>query len=218
MKIRIWLTLALLAAFYVLGLALFNRMPDPMATHWNAQGAVDGYISRFWGIFLFPFIVTGVSLLLLAVPRIDPLKANIAKFRVTYDWFVIVFLLYMLYVYLVTLLWNLNVIFNFVQVLVPAMAVLFFFVGVLLGRAKRNYMVGIRTPWTLASDEVWDRTHRLGARLFMGAALLMLVGIIWPDLAIWFIMAPLLSAALVTVLYSYVIYQRIKPGPPLGGS
>jgi len=142
LKISRWLMLVLLAAFYILALSLYDRMPDPMVSHWNAQGAADGYISRFWGMFLLPFIVTGLMLLLTAVPLIDPLKANIARFRSTYDWFMVVFLGYMLYVYVMTLMWNLGYRFDFIVVMIPAMAAFFFFIGVLIGRARRNYFIG----------------------------------------------------------------------------
>lgn len=80
--------IGLVAVFYILALSLYSRMPDPMVSHWNAAGEADGYMSRFWGMFLLPFMVTGLALLLFFIPRIDPLKANIARFRSTYDWFI----------------------------------------------------------------------------------------------------------------------------------
>ena len=207
-----WLAVILLAAFYVLAVALYNRMPDPMASHWNAEGTVDGYTSRFWGMFLMPFIVTGLALLFVVIPRIDPLKANIARFRDTYEWFVAAFLGYMLYIYVMTLAWNLGYSFDFSRMMVPAMAGLFFFIGVLIGRARRNYFIGIRTPWTLANDEVWDRTHKLGGVLFKAAALISLLGIFFPDLAIWFIIAPVVAVSVVTTAASYIIYRRVMAG------
>jgi uncharacterized membrane protein len=209
LKISRIITLALVVVFYILALVLYNRLPDPMVSHWNAQGVADGYMSRFWGVFLLPFIVTGIAALLLFIPRIDPLKANIAKFRGVYDWFIAVFTGYMLYIYVLTLLWNLNANLELMQFLVPGMAALFFFAGVLMEKARRNYFIGIRTPWTLSNDEVWDRTHKLGGRLFKIGALITLLGIFWPDLAIWFIMVPVLLAALVSIGASYFYYQQV---------
>jgi uncharacterized membrane protein len=212
MKLSRWFVVILLAAFYILAFTLYSRMPDPMASHWNAEGTVDGYMSRFWGVFLMPFIVTGLSLLFFVIPRIDPLKSNIARFRATYDWFIVVFIVYMLYVYVGTMIWNLGYRFDFTQLLLPAMAVLFFFIGVLLEKAKRNYFIGIRTPWTLANDEVWDRTHKLGGMLFKVAAVVSLVGIFFPDLAMWFIMVPIISVSAVTIVASYIYYRRVMAG------
>ncbi len=204
--------LVLVAAFYALALAFYAAMPEPMASHWNAQGVVDGYTSRFWGMFLLPFIVTGISLLLVFIPRIDPLKANIARFRAVYDWFVVFFAAYMLFIYALTLLWNLGARFDFLQVMVPSMAALLFFAGVLTERARRNYFIGIRTPWTLSNEEVWDRTHKIGGRLFKAAALVSLLGVFWPGLAIWFILVPILLVTVIAIVLSYVIYQRVTAG------
>jgi uncharacterized membrane protein len=199
----------LLVAFYAIALALFSRMPEPMATHWNAQGDVNGYISRFWGMFLMPFVTTGLALFFLAIPLIDPLKSNIAKFRGYFDWFITGFTGYMLFLYILTLLWNLDFRFNMFQVMLPVIAVFFFFVGVLIGKAKRNYFIGIRTPWTLNNDEVWDRTHRFGGQAFKIAAVICLLGIFWPKIAIWFLLVPVFVVTVVTVIYSYVIYQKV---------
>jgi uncharacterized membrane protein len=204
--------LLLVLAFYVLAGIFYPQMPETMASHWNAAGEADGYTGRFWGMFLFPFIVTGVSLLLLAVPSIDPLKANIRKFIGVYGWFVMLFLAFFLYLYVLTILWNLDYRFNMTQLMMPAAGLLFVFMGILIMRAKRNYMVGIRTPWTLANDEVWDRTHRLGGRLFIAAGLLTLLSAFWPALTVWVLMGSILAAALVSVVYSYWVFQQLSKG------
>ena len=209
MKASTWITLGLLIVFYVLAFTFYPDMPAQMASHWNAQGAVDGYTSRFLGLFLLPLVATGLAALFLAIPRIDPLKANIARFRKYYDWFVVLFLLFFQYLYLLTLLWNKNVSFDLMQALLPAMGVLFFYIGVMVQNAKRNYLVGIRTPWTLANDEVWNRTHQLGGKLFMATGALAVLGAIWPKFGIYFILIPVLLVTLVTVVYSYVIYQKL---------
>ena len=209
MKASAWVTLAILVAFYIIALSFYPFMPEQMASHWNTQGAVDGYTSKFLGLFLFPFIATGLTGLFLAIPLIDPLKANIAKFRKYYDWFVALFLLFFQYLYILTILWNKNVSFDMMRALLPAMGVLFFYIGIMIQNAKRNYMVGIRTPWTLANDEVWNRTHLLGGRLFMAAGIIAAIGAIWPRYGLIFILAPVLLVTLVSVIYSYVIYRKV---------
>jgi uncharacterized membrane protein len=212
MKISSWITVAILAAFYIIAFIFFPQMPEQMASHWNAQGVVDGYTSKFLGLSLFPFIATGLTLLFVAIPLIDPLKANIARFRKYYDWFVVLFLLFFQYLYILTILWNRNVSFDLIRALLPSAGILFFYIGIMVQNAKRNYMVGIRTPWTLANEEVWDRTHLLGGKLFMDAGIIAAIGAIWPKYGLIFILVPLLLVTLVTVIYSYVIYQKVvKP-------
>jgi uncharacterized membrane protein len=207
-KTGMWLTLILLSIFYIVAFIFYPQMPGQMASHWNAQGVVDGYTSKFLGVFLFPFIATGLALLFIAIPAIDPLKSNIQKFRKYYDWFVVLFLLFLQYIYVLTLLWNKNASFDMIQAFLPAMGILFFYIGIMVQNAKRNYMVGIRTPWTLANEEVWDKTHRLGGKLFMGAGVLAALGAIWPKYALVFILVPVLAVTLVTMIYSYANYRN----------
>jgi uncharacterized membrane protein len=201
--------IALLALTFLIGIIVYPRMPDPMASHWDANGQVNGYISTFWGVFLLPLMTLGLFLLFLAIPNIDPLKANIAQFRGIYNLFIVLFLGYMLYIYALTLAWNLGYNnFDMTEAILPAVSLLFIFLGVLMGRAKRNFFIGIRTPWTLSSDTVWAKTHQLGSKLFVGAGILTLLAIPLGKNGFWLLIAVILIAALVPIVYSYVLWKR----------
>jgi uncharacterized membrane protein len=79
----------------------------------------------------------------------------------------------------------------------------------MLRKAKRNYFIGIRTPWTLNSDYVWDETHRLGSILFMASGVLAVIGgFLGGMLAFWFLFVPLIGSTLFLLVYSYVLYRR----------
>jgi len=194
----------------IVGIALWNRLPDLMASHWGANDEVNGYISKFWGVFLLPLITLGMFLLFLVVPSVDPLKANIAQFREVFNLFIMLIVAFMVFLYFLTLRWNLgHTDFGMSKAMLPAMGILFFFIGYMLRKAKRNFFIGIRTPWTLSSDRVWDETHRLGSILFMVSGVLAFIGSFFGGpLAFWFLFVPLMGSALVTVIYSYVLYQR----------
>src|SRR5215216_231689 len=171
------IVLVLILAAMIAGLSLWNRLPDQMATHWNVNDQVDGYMSKFWGVFLMPLITLGMFLLFLVIPNIDPLKANIAQFRDAFNLFIVLLVGFTVYIYTLTLLWNLGYKnFGLGKAMMPALGVLFIFVGYMLRKAKRNFFIGIRTPWTLSSDRVWDETHRLGSVLFMVAGVLAFIG------------------------------------------
>jgi uncharacterized membrane protein len=213
MKRNFWplAMIAIVLAGFIIGAALFGQMPDPMASHWNAAGEADGTISRFWGVFLIPVISLGVLLLFLAIPRIDPLRANIDKFKGYYYGFATVFMIYFLYIYILTMLWNLDMRFDMTKALMPAMGILFIFVGAMIRKAKRNYMVGIRTPWTLASDEVWERTHKLGGWLFIGAGVVIgILAIFLTTATFWVLIGLILGVTVFTMIYSYVIYKKLE--------
>lgn len=200
----------IVVVFFIAALVFYPQMPEQMASHWNAAGDVDGYMSRFWGIMLLPLVAVGLAALFALIPRIDPFRVNIEKFKGYYYGFVTAILVFMLYVYVLTLLWSLGLRFDMGQVLMPAMGILFFAAGVLMGKAKRNFFIGIRTPWTLSSDEVWERTHRLGAALFKVAGLLVVGGVFFPDYMMWIIMGTILPAAFIPIVYSYFVWRQVS--------
>ncbi len=204
------LVLILILISILSGLALWERLPLQMASHWNAADEVDGYTSRFWGVFLMPLISLGMLALFWVIPRIDPLRENIARFRGVFNSFIVIVIALMLYMHFLTLLYNLGVTFRMSRLLLPAMAVLFFFTGELVRHAKRNWFIGIRTPWTLSDDRVWAETHRLGSLLFKGAAVWMVIGVLLGIRSSWALLLPLLIAAFVPIVYSYLLFERFR--------
>ena len=191
------------------GILLWDQLPASMASHWDINDQVNGYMSKFWGVFLMPIITLGMLLLFLVIPAIDPLKANIEQFRKYFNTFIALIIAFMVYVHSLTLIWNLGYTgFRMSTALLPAMGLLFVFMGSIISKARRNFFIGIRTPWTLSSDKVWDETHRVGGKLFMAAGALAFIGGFFPDQAIWFIMLPVMGASLFSVVYSYILFRR----------
>lgn len=199
-------------AIFLLSLAmaiyLYPMMPDQIASHWNAQGQVNGYMDKFWGLFMFPIMLLLLFFAFYLIPRIDPLKANIAKFRGYFDTFVVIILLFLLYLYLLTILWNLGTTFDMIWALVPAFVALFYYSGILIENAKRNWFIGIRTPWTIMNENVWNRTHKLGGRAFKLSALVAVIGLFFENYAIWFVVVPVIFSAIYLTVYSYFDYQK----------
>ena len=189
---------------------LYPLLPARIASHWDINGQVNGYMSRFWGAFFVPVLTLGLYILFLFIPRIDPKKENIEKFRKNFDQFSSFFLLYMFYIYALTIFWAFGYRFDMVRLMVPAFSLLFFAIAVLVKNAEPNWSIGIRTPWTLSNEIVWHKTHILGSKLFMIAAVLTLVGIFFPAQAIWFIIVPIISCSLVTVVYSYFEFRKLE--------
>jgi uncharacterized membrane protein len=93
--------------------------------------------------------------------------------------------------------------------MLPAMGLLFFIIGSMLRKAKRNWFIGIRTPWTLSSDSVWDKTHQIGGLLFMATGVLAVIGgFFGGQVAFWSLMIPVLGTTIFLIVYSYVLYQK----------
>ncbi|MFA5992934.1 MAG: DUF1648 domain-containing protein [Candidatus Pacearchaeota archaeon] len=192
---------------FAIGIYFYQFLPDKLASHWNAQGQVNGYSSKAFALFFMPIITLALFLLLVFIPKIDPLKQNIRKFSSYYYGFILLFVFYMFYIYILTLVSNLGFVINFTQFLSPAMGVLFFCVGILIEKSKRNWTIGIRTPWTLSSDFVWKKTHNLGGKLFKISGVICFVGIVLPKYAFFLIIIPVIISAIVSFVYSYFVYR-----------
>ncbi len=209
MKKAYAIIIATITISFAIGIYFYPQLPDKLASHWNAEGLVDGYMTKFWALFLMPMIALAGFLLFIALPKLDPLKENIEKFRKQYDTFIVMFTLFLLYLYILTLLFNLGFYFNMVQMMAPGFGALFYYIGILMESAKRNWFIGIRTPWTLSSDKVWKKTHKLGSKLFKGVGIISLGGVILPDYAIYFLIIPVIAVAGCTAVYSYLEYKKI---------
>lgn len=200
--------LGIIVVSSLIGMYFYPRMPGAIASHWNIRGEVDGYMSKFWGLFLMPLISLCLLLLFVLIPKIDPLKGNIEKFRNYYDGFIVLMIVFLFYVYLLTIFWNVGLRFNMIQLLAPAFGILFYYCGILIENAKRNWFIGIRTPWTLSSDKIWEKTHKIGGRLFKITGVVGLLGVLFHDYAMLFILMPVILITAYTVLYSYFEYQK----------
>ncbi len=203
--------LLLIVFMFVMAFYLYPRMPQKMPVHWNFNGEIDGYGSRFTGLFLMPLIALGIFGIMTIVPYIAVYKKNIKAFYFYYFGFKMVFVLFMLVLYIIMLLPNFNIRFNMNYLLMPLIAGLIYFSGVLMKRSKRNFFIGIRTPWTLASDKVWNKTHKLGASGFKVIAVFMVLAIFLGKYALLASIAALLLFVVYLVYYSYSLYSKENP-------
>lgn len=210
MKKSYWIIITITLLSFGIGIYFYPQLPDTVASHWNFRGEVDSYMSKFWGLFLMPIISLSLFLLFLFIPKIDPLKANIEKFRKYFDAFIVLIVVFLFYIYLLSIFWNLGFRFDMGRAVVPSLGILFYYCGVLIENAKRNWFVGIRTPWTLSSDKVWHKTHKIGGKLFKIAGVIAFLGVILPKYALFFVLIPAILTAIYTVVYSYFEYQKEK--------
>ncbi|MCK4327088.1 MAG: SdpI family protein [Candidatus Diapherotrites archaeon] len=202
-----YITLALVAAMFVSAIVLLPGMPDKVPMHWNAEGQVDGYGDP-WTVFITPIAALFVYGMFFAIPKIAVRKKNVLDFYEKHGFgFRFVFIAFMAAIHAVILLSALGtrVEMNFVM---PFMlGGLFIYLGYIMPDVKRNYFIGFRTPWALADDRVWKKTHEFGGKAFMisGAAFL-LWGLVGGSMLAP--MAILLFLVLAVVAYSYKEYKK----------
>ena len=206
------LSVAVVLGTLAVSVALLPSLPAEMATHWNAAGEVDDTMGKTAGALFVPGTMLFVLAMLHVAPAIDPKRGNIEGFRGAYEWFVAGTMAFLAYVHGLTLLWNLGYEIPIAVGVVPAVAALFVAAGFLIERAGQNWTVGIRTPWTLSDEDVWRETHRRGGLAFKLAGVVALVGLAFPEQAVWFVVVPLLLAGAYAVGYSFVAYRRRNSG------
>lgn len=203
-------TIALILAgiFFLVGIYLYPQLPTSLASHWDTNGQVNGHLPKFWGLFLMPIIAIGLLLLFLLIPKIDPLAKNIEKFRKYYNNFIFIIIVFLLFIHFLSILWNLGYKFNFSTITLASIGFLFYYIGTILTHIKRNWFMGIRTPWTLSSDNVWDKTHKLGGTLFKIMGIIAVTGAFLPDKFIFIFFIPLIAIVLFLLFYSYNEYRK----------
>ncbi|MCB0077761.1 MAG: SdpI family protein [Anaerolineales bacterium] len=213
---REWPAFAALALMVIVTLIVYSRLPEPMPTHWNAAGEVDGYSSRLVGAWLIPLTSAALYLLLLVIPRIDPRRKNVERFSDVYALMRVGFVLFMAFVQGAIFYAVLTQNDAAVGWLMPVgVGMLFILIGNYMPRVRSNWFMGIRTPWTLSSDRVWRNTHRLGGRLFIVVGLLLMLTALMPaEWIVWVLMGSVLLLSAGMFAYSWWDYQRVEGAQP----
>lgn len=206
-----WPLWLLIVAGLVLGAAVYPQLPERVASHWNYRGEVDGYSSRCWGAFGIPLMTAGIYLGMLLLPLIDPRRQNYEKFAGAYRVIKAVLVIFMTGIHLIVVLNALGFQLPVDRIVMTGVSLLFLIIGNYMGQFRHNYFVGIKTPWTLASAEVWRKTHRLGGRLWVVAGVLGLVGaVLRGPVGGAVLVTALVLAAIVPIVYSYLEFRRIS--------
>lgn len=206
---RKWLPLIFVVAAVIMSALAYPRLPASMPVHWGLDGRADRYGSRLEGALLLPIVMLAIWGLMRGLPRIDPRRANYAKFADTYDLILTSALAVLALMHAAVigfaLGWPVSI-----GRLVPALIGLFFVVlGNALPRARPNWWFGIRTPWTLSSDRVWMRTHRVGGYLMLAAGLLWLVAAALPSPWTYGLaLAALIISSVGSLVYSYFAWKQ----------
>ncbi len=204
-----WLGFVVAAIAVVAAIWAYPQLPEQVATHWNLRGEPDGYSGRFVVGFVFPLAMFGLAALAQVLPKIDPKRANYPKFLETYWLLINGILIFMGVLYLAMVGDAIGLPVPIQRVMPITLGFLFIVVGNYLGRVQPNWFLGIRTPWTLSSDTVWRKTHRLGAWLFVIAGVLFMVSAFVPGLGAGVPLAVIIMGLVLTpVVYSLYLWIR----------
>ena len=201
----------IIALMFAVSLWAWGQVPAgaQVPIHWNASGQPDDYGSKFMGIFLLPLVSIGIVALFSLIRYIDPKRANIERSAAAFRATLYGMLCFMLALHVAAMLNIVGYTFNLGYVAAPAVGIMFIVMGNYMGKIRRNYMFGVRTPWTLASELSWNKTHRLAGKLFVGAGLLIVLAALWnPLFAIYTLMGAIFVTLALTFGYSYWVWKH----------
>jgi uncharacterized membrane protein len=209
-KERMLIALGIIVLSVLMSIYYYPQLPDKIATHWGISGEANGYSSKLFGLAILPVISILIVGLFLVLPILDPMKKNYASFRKYYDTTVIVLVGFFAYLQALSIFWNLGYAFSLNMMLSLAFGVLFFYLGILLGKAKQNWFVGIRTPWTMSNAKVWDKTHKLAGKLYKAVGILTVLAALIFEKGLFISIALVIAVSIAVVVYSYLEYRKIK--------
>jgi uncharacterized membrane protein len=196
----------LLGAITIYG---YLNLPDKIAIHFGTSGEPDAYTDKLTGLIFIPAIYSVLFLLFRYLPEIDPLGDNIEEFRESFEMGTSAILVFIAYIQILIVLWNLEASFSISQAVAPAVGFLFYIVGEMISEAEQNWFIGIRTPWTLSSEEVWRRTHARIAPMFKVSGLIALAALVFPEYLVYLVAGPAFFISVYSFAFSYLEYQKV---------
>jgi uncharacterized membrane protein len=209
---RKWIPLLIVVTAFVASAIVYRRLPETIPTHFDASGNPTGWSSRFFGAWMVPLFLVGMWGLFRVLPAIDPRGTNYAKFGGAFEGIIVSIMLFMLGMHVIVLRASLGYPVAMQRVIPIGLGALLVAIGNLLPRARPNWFIGIRTPWTLSSDRVWEKTHRFGGRMFVAGGLLILItALFWVQWAHAVLFAVMVLVASSVLIYSYLEWKREQP-------
>lgn len=199
----------LIVAAWVLAFYFYAHFPEQVVSHWNYYGQPDDYSGRATGAFAIPALLAGMYLLFLALPWLDPRSERYAEFGKIYNFIKSAIMLVLFGVYVAAGLYNLGYPVKIGSIVPWLVGGLLIVIGNYMGKIKRNWFMGVRTPWTLSSENVWNKTNRFGGFMMMLFGLSLVINPFLPKMAALVLL--ILGGLLVTVgtiVYSFVLYKQ----------
>jgi uncharacterized membrane protein len=188
---------------------LYQQLPDIVPVHWGLRGEANRYAPKPWGPFVGPIISAALFTIFLTLPHISPKGFRIGPFFRAYRIIQLSLQIFLFAILVAQLLSGIGLAVPIGRVAIVSAGALIVVLGNFMGKVRKNFFVGIRTPWTLSNDEVWSRTHRLGGWLMvLAGSVFAIAGLIGRGILIG--TAALSVAAVVPVIYSYIVSRQIE--------
>jgi uncharacterized membrane protein len=205
---RKWIPVLLVLAAVGASAAVYHTLPETIVIHWDLQGNPNGWSSRVVGAFAMPLVMVGVYAMMRFLPLVDPRRENYEKFQGTYEGLILTIMVFLLAIHIIVLRSAMGHPVAMQKVMPLSMGMLFIAIGNLLPRARSNFFVGIRTPWTLSSEKSWERTHRAGGYVFVLIGIMMAASVFMPIDMGWGVIGIISGIGVLgLIVYSYSVWK-----------
>ncbi len=210
MKKNILLVLVFYALALVATIALWPKLPETVPIHWNIRGEVDNHGPKSMLLILL-HLPLAITFLMALAPKLDPKKENYEKHDRPYSIIMLSIPLFLFFLYAIVLAKTGGLSINIQKIVPITIALLLIIIGNQMPRFRFNYFVGIKTPWTLANEEVWKQTHRVGGytMTITGVISVILFSLPW-TLSTAIGLGVLIIGPLLPIPLSYLMYRKIE--------
>jgi uncharacterized membrane protein len=201
--------IVLLLAAVAVTVAVYPNLPDRVPTHWDIHDQVNGYSPR-WALFLTgPGMMAILMLVFFALPWLSPKQFEVETFRDTASFIMLAIVSLVAYIHGIVLWAGLGHSLNVGRAVIGGVCLLFALMGNVMGKVRRNFFIGVRTPWALANDRVWNATHRFAAKTMMAGGVVGFLLILLGSFE-WLAFGLAMTGVIIPVFYSLIYYKQLE--------
>lgn len=191
----------------LIGILLWNKLPDSMATHFNFDNAADGYREKWFAVIIEPFILLALHLIMAMIIAADPRKKNISS--KVYGITIWIIPASSLALAVVIYPYNLGIHFNISLFIGIFMGITYIIVGNYLPKTRQNYTIGFKLPWTYANEENWNKTNRLSGVINIVIGILIIINAAIGLFNIFYsLLVAVIIGSLIPLGYSYFLHVK----------
>lgn len=208
-KGKLILTSIIILIPVVIGLMLWDKLPDKVPTHWNSEGVVDGWSSKGFAVFGLPAFLFAIHWVCLLVSSADPKNKNYSEKLLQLVFWICPVISVLLGV--ISYGTALGMEFKVDTIMLVLVGLVFIVIGNYMPKCKQNYTMGIKLPWTLNDEENWNKTHRMAGKLWVITGFLVMLCILAPtSVMVASFIIILFMAIIIPTVYSYLLYRNKK--------
>lgn len=195
----------------ILGIVFYNKLPDEVITHWDAEGVADGYSEKNFAVFGMPLIMAGLNILLHFKINNDPKYERMGRMIVLISKLTVpVISVLMISASVIYSIEDYKPAVSVTKIVLILISLLIILMGNYMPKCRQNYTVGIKLPWTLDDEDNWNKTHRLAGYIWMAAGIIMLIFTLLDKVNAYSMIILIVIISAVPAVYSYLLYRNNK--------